>query len=406
MDTQIPKQRPTSGLTIKQPATILVVDDLEPNRAILHDIILSIGHHPILATGGVEALQQMAAQLPDLVLLDILMPGMDGYEVLTCLKADYALRHLPVIVISAIGEMDSIVRCIQLGADDYLTKPFNITLLKARIQACLEKKGLLDQEELHRQQIADYGLRLEGLVYQKTQELAAAYERLKILDKAKSDFLRIISHELRTPLNGLVGTASMLFQENLDKETGQELQLIFESSLARFVEIVKQAQLLTQIEVSQTQFATQQSQVDSVITLALKACTAFAEARQVQLNTPVLHAVLVYGEETLLHAALSALLQTAIRFAKEQTSLVVTAELTDTQVLIDIEAQGWVIPAQFLEDFFGLFSITDSIVPGGDLGLAPPLAERILRLSQGSVRVSNLQPAGVRFQVCLARVLE
>jgi two-component system, sensor histidine kinase and response regulator len=406
MDTQISEQHPTRGLTIKQPANILIVDDLEPNRAILHDLILSIGHHPILATGGVEALQQLAVQLPDLVLLDILMPGMDGYEVLACLKADYALRHLPVIVISAIGEMDSIVRCIQLGADDYLTKPFNITLLKARIQACLEKKYLLDQEDLHRQQIAEYGLRLEGMVCQKTQELAAAYERLKILDTAKSDFLRIISHELRTPLNGLVGTADMLFQRNLDKETEQELQLIFESSLARFVEIVKQAQLLTQIEVSQTQFTTQQSQVASVISLALKASAAFAEARHVQIQEPVLCDAPVYGEETLLHAALSALLQTAIRFAKEQSTLAITTELTDTQVLIDIEARGWTIPERFLGDFFGLFSITDSIIPGGDLGLAPPLAERILRLSQGSVSVSNLQPAGVHFQVCLARVLE
>lgn len=136
------------------PARILVVDDTEANRDMLTRRLRRAGHAVEMVASGPEALARLGAEAFDLVLLDIMMPDMNGYEVLERLKADEALRHVPVIMITAITDMDSVVRCIELGAEDHLPKPFNATLLKARIDASLAKKRLRDREQVVAQAMA------------------------------------------------------------------------------------------------------------------------------------------------------------------------------------------------------------------------------------------------------------
>jgi sigma-B regulation protein RsbU (phosphoserine phosphatase) len=126
---------------------VLVVDDVENNRDVLSRRLERQGYSVATAENGRQALAKLQAETFDLVLLDIMMPEMDGYEVLRCLKTDEALRHIPIIMISALSELDSVVRCIGMGAEDYLPKPFEPTLLKARIGACLEKKRARDREQ-------------------------------------------------------------------------------------------------------------------------------------------------------------------------------------------------------------------------------------------------------------------
>jgi class 3 adenylate cyclase len=133
--------------------TVLIVDDNEMNRDLLSRRLQRQGFTVAMAEDGKQALEQIQVQSFDLVLLDVMMPQMNGYQVLEYLKTDTNLRHIPVIMISALDDMDSVVRCIELGAEDYLFKPFNQTLLKARIGACLEKKRLRDQEQAFLKQI-------------------------------------------------------------------------------------------------------------------------------------------------------------------------------------------------------------------------------------------------------------
>jgi class 3 adenylate cyclase len=132
---------------------ILVVDDNRLNRMRLSHSLKQQGHIVALAENGQQALEMMQVQSFDLVLLDILMPEMDGYQVLEHMKNDVSLRDIPVIVISAIDEMQSAVRCIEMGAEDYLPKPFDPVLLRARIGASLEKKRLRDQEQAYLEQL-------------------------------------------------------------------------------------------------------------------------------------------------------------------------------------------------------------------------------------------------------------
>ncbi|MDP8208605.1 MAG: response regulator [Candidatus Electryonea clarkiae] len=128
-------------------ASILIVDDMENNRILLQDMIQALGHKTTLAVNGLDALSLMKFQLPDLVLLDILMPEMDGYTVLENIKADDKMNHIPVIMITAVDETESVIHCLELGADDYIVKPFNSSLLEARIRGSLEKKRLWDAEQ-------------------------------------------------------------------------------------------------------------------------------------------------------------------------------------------------------------------------------------------------------------------
>ena len=126
---------------------ILVVDDNAANRDVLERRLAREGHHVATAANGAAALELMGGETFDLILLDLIMPEMSGFEVLRRLKAAAHTRDVPVIVISALDEVDSVVRCIEAGAEDYLTKPFNPILLRARIGASLERKRLRDREK-------------------------------------------------------------------------------------------------------------------------------------------------------------------------------------------------------------------------------------------------------------------
>lgn len=155
-------------------ATILVVDDNDMNRELLTRRLHKDNYNVILAEDGFRALEELESSNIDLVLLDIMMPGMDGYEVLERMKADEALAHIPVIMITAIDEIESTVKCIELGAEDYIPKPFNIVLLRARIGASLEKKRLRDLEQMYREQIEERNVLLGDQVRLQVKEIAQA----------------------------------------------------------------------------------------------------------------------------------------------------------------------------------------------------------------------------------------
>jgi signal transduction histidine kinase len=174
---------------------ILVVDDNRMNRIKLSRSLEQQGHTVGLAEDGQQALDMLQAEAFDVVLLDIIMPGMDGYEVLERIKGS-ELRDIPVIVISALDEVDSAVRCIEMGAEDYLPKPFNPVLLRARLNASLQKKKLRDLEKAYLQQevmlrqsekLATLGKLSAGMAHELNNPAAAAQRGAAQLGAAVSD---------------------------------------------------------------------------------------------------------------------------------------------------------------------------------------------------------------------------
>jgi signal transduction histidine kinase len=187
---------------------ILIVDDNEINRDLLSRRLERQGYTVAVADSGHRALEMLAAEKFDLVLLDILMPEMNGYQVLERLKADERLRHIPVIMLSSLDELDSIVRCIEMGAEDYLSKPFNPVLLRARIDASLEKKRLRDRE-----------------VY-LFEQLQENYKRLQELESLRDSLTQMIIHDLRTPLTSLMtGLQTMALLGELSEMQNEMLDM-------------------------------------------------------------------------------------------------------------------------------------------------------------------------------------
>ncbi|PSB09952.1 adenylate/guanylate cyclase domain-containing response regulator [filamentous cyanobacterium CCP2] len=220
---------------------VLVVDDNEMNRDLLSRRLQRQGFTVVMAEDGKKALETIPEQPFDLVLLDVMMPQMNGYQVLEYLKADADLRHIPVIMISALDDMDSVVRCIELGAEDYLFKPFNQTLLKARIGACLEKKRLRDQEQAFLKQIQLEREKSERLLLnvlpkpiadrlkQGQQTIADNFAEVTVLFADIVDFTALASALCPTDLVGLLNQIFSTFDRLVERHHLEKIKTIGDS---------------------------------------------------------------------------------------------------------------------------------------------------------------------------------
>ena len=199
----------------------MIVDDNPANLKLLEDMLLQQGHEVRSFPLGRLALAAAVKNPPDLILLDINMPEMNGYEVCERLKSTRELSDIPVIFLSALNETQDKVKAFRSGAVDYISKPFQFEEVHARVETHLKLHDLQRALKLQNE-------RLEEAVAARTRELAEANERLTILDRSKNEFLNLISHEFRTPLNGLLGVGEIILDEMPPTEENTELQEMFE----------------------------------------------------------------------------------------------------------------------------------------------------------------------------------
>ncbi len=193
---------------------ILIVDDEPTNIEILNEILQ--GDYRILfSTNGEDAIKIAHAKQPDLILLDVMMPGMDGNEVCTKLKASQDTTHIPIIFVTAMTEAKYEAMGLQLGAVDYISKPINPAIVQLRVRNHLELKQHRD--------------RLDELVRQRTEELNKAKLEAESGNRAKSEFMMIVSHELRTPLNSILGFSDLLKGQVEGSESLEVVELIEQS---------------------------------------------------------------------------------------------------------------------------------------------------------------------------------
>lgn len=372
---------------------ILIVDDTLANLQVLSALLKERGYKVRPVPSGKLALEAARQVRPDLILLDVKMPEMDGFEVCRQLKADARLREIPVIFISALSETLDKVQAFGVGAVDYLTKPFQIEEVEARVQSHLRLYWLQQQQETE-------NVRLERLVRERTRQLAESKAKLAVLDKAKSDFLRLISHELRTPLSGVLGLAELAFRECGDQPAVGKLREMFALSRRRMITLLEDALLLTEIELA-GDASLETCDLNATLRVARDQASSLASARRVSLPASLPDLPPVLGRQGLLARALQSLLETAVKFSREGQQVLVTGSAAENTVQLAIEARGWAIPADMVSAFFEIMAIRDSITPGGDLGLAPAVAERILGSFGGRLTVENLDPPGI----CLGMLL-
>ena len=373
--------RPTSP-------NILIVDDVPENLHLLSGMLTDRGYKVRVAPSGRLALKAVQKMPPDLILLDINMPEMDGYETCERLKADPASEGIPVIFISALNKTMDKVKSFSVGGVDYVTKPFQFEEVDARVRTHLRLRQL--QLEL-----VTHNDRLEETVRFRTREiteardqLADARDRLAILDKAKSDFLSLISHELRTPLNGLFGITDLIMEEGRSLPSMGCFREHFDLSREKILTIVDDALLLTQIEVDRKNpSAHASSSFNLALQNAIGHSEEFANSSNVRIGTPPVISELVYGEAEVLSKAWR-------RYWKppsDSQNRAVTSNYplagSMQRRFVEDRSHGMCDSREVSFRIFDVLAIADAVVPGGDLGLRPAVAPKGSFLFGGSVTV-------------------
>jgi class 3 adenylate cyclase len=219
--------------TVVETGSILVVDDIEANRDLLARRLTRDGHRVVSVAGGYQALQALNDEEFDLVLLDFMMPDISGFDVLVQIKADERLRRVPVIMITALAETESALRCIEAGAEDYLPKPFDPILLRARINACIHKKRWRDREQEYLRRIEAGTAKFERLLLSILPEQVIGRlnrgetiiaDRFECVSVLFADLVGFTEHSARTTPAALVEYLNELFSEfdALARELGVE----------------------------------------------------------------------------------------------------------------------------------------------------------------------------------------
>ncbi|MEI7639867.1 MAG: hybrid sensor histidine kinase/response regulator [Syntrophus sp. (in: bacteria)] len=349
--------------------TLLVVDDVESNIDVLLET-LGEGYTIRVATNGTAALDSVKKALPDLILLDIMMPGMDGFEVCRRLKDDPATRDIPIIFISALNEDVDEARGLVLGAVDYIIKPFNPAIVLARVHNHLELKK-------HRDQLA-------ALVAERTHELTEANSRLKALDEAQRDYLHAISHELRTPMNGILGVAELAL-DDLNEEQRRDYMEIYGPSRSRLLMALDCALLLAELQGEGASLPTVPLDLVEIVASSLSSLQEAFHTKELSIVVPQTQPVLVLGNEELLRQSTTTLLKTALKMATVGTTIAAQFGEDHDRAILQLVFQGQPLPDKLQRTFFDTFSYDRSSSCVEELGLAIPLAAHVIRAMGGNV---------------------
>jgi signal transduction histidine kinase len=335
------------------PGHLLVVDDDPANREVLCRRLERQGHDVQTAGSGLDAMRILGEAAFDLVLLDIMMPEMDGYEVLGRMKADERLQHVPVIMISALNELQSVVRCIEAGAEDYLTKPFNPTLLKARIGSCLEKKRCRDRE---------------AALFEQVQN---NYERLQELERQRDDMRNMIVHDLRTPLTALIVGIEMLETDGTLSGTQQEITAIAAGGGRTLLGMINDLLDVEKLESGSAQLQYNEVTAASLVAAAVEQVAFLAEESRTIVVTDVAGDLLPFsGDGKKLSRTLVNLIGNAIKFTGAGTVTVSARQDDPKTIRFAVRDTGQGIPAESFGRIFEKFGQLDSRRVGTGLGLA------------------------------------
>ena len=368
-------------------ALLLIVDDNKVNRLLLSRSVALLGHRTALAENGRVALDKLRNEPFDLLLLDIEMPELDGFAVLEQLKIDPKLRDLPVIVTSSIEGLDNIIRCVELGAEDYLPKPVNQVLLKARIGAILEKKRLRDQ---------------------LFDEIEEKNRQLELASQNKSQFVSSMSHELRTPLNAIIGLTEMMVTNAARFGTEKALEPLkrVNAAGAHLLGLINQVLDLSKIEAGKLELNPESVNLAPLIDEVVGTASQLADKNK---NRLVVEAEQNLGAVTTdpmrLRQILLNLLGNACKFTKEGEVKLKARRIANGGDWIELAVSdsGIGMTPEQQAKLFAEFTQADSLTARkfGGTGLGLAISRKLARLMGGDVTVASEPGKGSTFTVRL-----
>jgi two-component system, sensor histidine kinase and response regulator len=382
---------------MESPARILIVDDERHNRELLEVMLTSSGFEIATAASGEDALQQVAREPPDLILLDVMMPGLDGYQVTTRLKADPATVNIPIIIVSALDDRDARMLGLEAGAEDYLTKPVHRGELGTRVRNLLRLKAYGDYHDR-------YSQRLEAEVTARTADLRAALHAAESANRAKGEFLANMSHEIRTPMNGVIGMTELVLDTELTVEQRENLGIVKASADALLC-VINDILDFSRMEAGKLQldpidFNLRDTIADTANALAWK---AHENGLELIVDVDVDVAPMVRGDPGRLRQILVNLLGNAIKFTPSgEVVLRVTSEAPAGSTVVlqfGVSDTGVGIPLDRQKSVFEAFTQADGSTTRtyGGTGLGLTISSQLVHLMGGRVWVESTVGTGSVF---------
>ncbi len=372
---------------------ILIVDDNPQNLQVLGKLLNEMSYSVEFALNGVSALDWVGSKMFDLILLDINMPGMSGFEVCEQIRKNPEMDKIPIIFLTAETDRGSLLRGFELGAQDYVTKPFNTNELVARVKTHVNLKRSREELEILNRS-------LEEKVRERTYQLEQANESLKDLneklidlDKAKADFMSIIGHEIRTPLNGIIGITELLKSPQYFEQLGELLEML-DLSVSRLERFSMNALLITEIKTRKPDILDKKFSPNEVIdtvrdeTLRLfdsKNLKLFVKGEDMEEGIP--------GDKDFVKICLLQILDNAVRFSGEGDTVEINTGKIEDNFEIDVRDRGPGFGETIRPELFEAFT------RGQDLhdrqaGLGLPLAKLIMDAHEGELVTMNHPEGG------------
>ena len=356
-------------------ATILVVDDTPANLKLLQEMLQSKGYRVLASPDGKKSLNAAAKSPPDLILLDINMPEMNGFEVCERLKANELLKDIPILFISALTETTDKVKAFSVGGVDYISKPFQFEEVNARVETHLGIRAL-------QRQLSAQNENLERLVAERTKELAKANERLLELGKIKDDFLGMISHELRTPANGVLGIAELIIDLCPASEDRTLYSNLFRESSLRMQNLIEDATMIACIEKVPMNSST-------AISFSALQDEVQASLKEIQISMVqgIAGPVFLQGDRTLLKRAMETMILLATAFSRNKHKVQMAAVAEALTIRVRLSVDNLSLSEEQAADFFEIVSSVRSLSTAETLGLAPVVAHKIISAFGGAMRL-------------------
>lgn len=367
-----PKEVVSPGRKAKKSdrSTVLVVDDVPTNIDVIKGI-LSDSYKIKAATSGEKALAMIQRDKPDLILLDIMMPEMDGYQVCDELKADLETEHIPVIFLTAKSEITDMTRGFDLGAVDYITKPANPELLKARVKNHLQLKHSRD-------------------------ELSDEIENLMEVAQLREDVERITRHDLKNPLSAIINTSEQLLESQyLGMEQRSDIEMIRDSSFD-VLEMINRSLDLYKMETGSYKLKAESLDLVKIVQKVVNDSRVNARDRKITVKFEAPEICIFLGEELLTMSMLGNLIKNAIEASAEQ-EVVTVAVSYDDDALISIHNNG-VIPPEMRDNFFEKYA---TVGKEQGTGLGTYSAKLIAKTQKGDISFTTDNEDGTRLTVSL-----
>lgn len=371
---------------------VLAVDDNHENIKVIGSILRKANYQVGFAFNGKQALDLLKESTDyDLILLDVNMPVMNGYETCRQIRKREGFGDIPVIFLTALNEVDNIVKGFEVGGQDYVGKPFNGLELLARVKTHIELKT-------SREELKKLNTGLESLVEERTSalqqandDLEAANRELELLDEAKADFLGIISHEINTPLNGIVGFTNIL-KEKLKHAEFYEMIDFLDMSAKRLEKFAKFSLLITELRTNRKILRYADCQMPDMLDVIAQRFRFMMEEKRIRvaINSTVES---VWADQNLLEKSIECVLDNAIRYSPAGGDILLNAYVEEAWFVIEITDRGRGFDPEILSDPFRLFSYGKDYLDE-QKGLSLALVNLILKAHKGSVKIANSEDGG------------